>query len=76
MDLVNEAKGLPIKTIKTQELLDYLGYRARERSIPLGSEAKASDFKPRLPDGVQRKSNNNMFKPRRGSPTGAPKSTY
>ena len=25
MDLVNEAKGLPIKTIKTQELLDYLG---------------------------------------------------
>jgi hypothetical protein len=74
--LIGDAKSMPIKTISVPELMDYLGYEAKERTIPLGADSKGSDFKPRAPEGVQRKSSNNMFKPRRATPTGGVKSSY
>jgi len=71
-----EAKTLPVKRINVADFLDLMGYRAEERTIGLGNRANAKDFKPRLPDGVQRKSENNMFPPRRETPTAGRKSAF
>ena len=73
---IGECKSLPIKTISVPELIDYLGYKAKERTIPLGADSNGSDFKPRNPDEVQRKSTNNMFKRERATPTWNTKSAY
>ena len=73
---IKEMNELPIKTISVPELIDYLGYKAKERTIPLGADSKGSDFKPRNPDQVQRKSTNNMFKRERATPTWNTKSAY
>ena len=74
--MMKECQSLPIKTISVPELIDYLGYKAKERTIPLGADSKSSDFKPRAPEEVQRKSSNNMFKKHRSTPTGGTKSAY
>jgi hypothetical protein len=34
--------------------MNYMGYRPAERTVGLGKSAKPTDFKPRLPEGVQR----------------------
>ncbi len=75
-EFLTEAKLLPIKTISVPELIEYLGYKAKERTIPLGDDARGRDFKPRAPEGVQRKSSNNMFQKRRSTPTSGTKSAY
>ena len=74
--LMKECASLPIKTISVPELIDYLGYKAKERTIPLGADSKDTDFRPRQPDGVQRKSNNNMMNKARPTPTAGAKSAY
>ncbi len=74
--MIGDAKSLPIKTISVPELIDYLGYKAKERTIPLGADAKESDFKPRLPDGIQRKSGGNMIQKSRQVPITGSKSAY
>jgi hypothetical protein len=49
-----EAQTLGVKTININEFLDYMGFKPEERTVELGPKAKSTDFKPRLPDGVQR----------------------
>lgn len=49
-----EAELLPVKIISLGDFLDHVGYKAEDRTIPLGSLARESDFKPRYPNGVQR----------------------
>jgi hypothetical protein len=53
-DIHGEANTLGIKTIDVYEFLDYMGYEPQERTVGLGAKSKSSDFKPRLPEGVQR----------------------
>ncbi len=45
--MIAEAKALPIRTIPIEDLILYLGYKDRERTVPLGKDAKASDFPAR-----------------------------
>ena len=75
-NLLKDAETLPIKTISVPELIEYLGYKAQERTIPLGADSKSADFKPRAPNEVHRKSNNSMFKKQRSTPTSGTKSAY
>jgi len=49
-----EAQTLGVKIINVNDFLDYMGYKSEERTVNLGNRAKGSDFKARLPDGVQR----------------------
>ena len=53
-DIRSEAQTLGVRTIPLMEFLDYMGFKAEERTVQLGKDAKGSDFKPRLPGGVQR----------------------
>jgi hypothetical protein len=53
-EIYDEAKNYGIKTMPVNEFLDYMGYKAQERTVALGRNANSADFKPRLPDGVQR----------------------
>jgi hypothetical protein len=69
-EMRRESTLLPIKTISLADLIGYLGYKDRERTVPLGADAKASDFRPRAPDEVPRRSNNDSFKKRRNTPSG------
>jgi hypothetical protein len=52
--IVGEAQELGVKMLKVGEFLDYMGYQDEHRTVNLGSAAKGSDFRPRLPGGVQR----------------------
>jgi len=72
----NEAKTLPVKRMAVADFLDLMGYRAELRTIKLGGQANPRDFKPTLPDGIQRKSDNKMFPPRTPRPRPAPKTAY
>jgi hypothetical protein len=63
--MIAEAKALPIRTIPIEDLILYLGYKDRERTVPLGKDAKASDFPARAPSDVPRRSHNESFKNRR-----------
>ncbi len=53
-DIHGEADTLGIKAIDVYAFLDYMGYEPQERTVGLGPRSKSSDFKPRLPEGVQR----------------------
>jgi hypothetical protein len=53
-EIFQEAQTLGVKWINVQEFLDYVGYKDEHRAVQFGRGAKASDFKPRLPDGRQR----------------------
>ncbi len=53
-DAQSEAQLLGVKTIKLDEFLNYLGYKAEDRTVNLGKGAQARDFKPRLPNDTQR----------------------
>ncbi len=53
-DIHGEADTLGIKSIGVHAFLDYMGYEPQERTVGLGPKSKSSDFKPRLPEGVQR----------------------
>jgi hypothetical protein len=67
---------LPIKKISLEDLIGYLGYKDRERTVPLGADAKPSDFRPRAPNEVPRRSNNESFKKRRNTPSGKNDTIY
>jgi hypothetical protein len=69
-EMRKESTLLPIKTISLADLIGYLGYKDRERTVPLGADAKPSDFRPRAPNEVPRRSNNESFKNRRNTPNG------
>ncbi|HEX4144556.1 MAG TPA: hypothetical protein VHY91_13700 [Pirellulales bacterium] len=69
-EMRRESTLLPIKTISLADLVGYLGYKDRERTVPLGADAKPSDFRPRAPNEVPRHSNNESFKKRRNTPKG------
>ena len=43
-EFMDDCKTLPIKQISVPELIDYLGYKAQERTIPLGADSKGTDF--------------------------------
>ena len=53
-EIFDEAKIYGVKTLSVHEFLDYMGYRPEERTVKLGRTARPTDFKPRLPEGVQR----------------------
>jgi uncharacterized protein (UPF0333 family) len=53
-EIFDEAKIYGIRTLSVHEFLDYMGYRPEERTVKLGRTARPTDFKPRLPEGVQR----------------------
>lgn len=53
-EIHDEARVLGTRTIKVAEFLDYVGYSPQQRTVRLDSAARGSDFKPRLPGGVQR----------------------
>jgi hypothetical protein len=52
--LYTEAQTLGVEMIPIDRFLDYMGYKLEDRTVNLGRYAKPSDYKPRLPDGVQR----------------------
>jgi hypothetical protein len=49
-----EAKTLGIKPIDVSEFIKYMGYKDEHKTVTLGRFAKPTDFKPRLPNDVQR----------------------
>jgi hypothetical protein len=53
-EIHDEAQVLGTRMINVHEFLDYVGYAPQQRTVVLGSGAKSSDFKPRLPEDVQR----------------------
>jgi hypothetical protein len=53
-EISSEAQTLGVKRIPVNEFLDYMGYKAEDRTVNLGRNANPDDFKPRLPDGRQR----------------------
>jgi hypothetical protein len=53
-DIRSEAQTLGVKVIPVSAFLDYMGYKAEDRTVNLGRNANPDDFKPRLPDGRQR----------------------
>ncbi len=52
--MITEAEKLGVKQMNVDEFLDYMGYKGQERTVNLGRFANPSDFKPRLPEDVQR----------------------
>jgi uncharacterized protein (UPF0333 family) len=53
-DMITESQKLGVKTMLVAEFLDYMGYKGGDRTVNLGRFANPSDFKPRLPEDVQR----------------------
>ncbi|REK19075.1 MAG: hypothetical protein DWQ37_02630 [Planctomycetota bacterium] len=53
-DLRGEADRLGVRTIGLAEFLRYMGYEREQSAVNLGKFADPSDFRPRLPNGVQR----------------------
>jgi hypothetical protein len=53
-EMFQEAQTLGVKTINVKDFLNYVGYKDEHRAVQFGRDAKASDFKPRLPEGRQR----------------------
>ncbi len=53
-EMLGEAQKLGVKEMDVDEFLKYMGYKGQERTVNLGKFAKPSDFKPRLPENVQR----------------------
>jgi len=53
-EAIGKASTLGIRTSRVKDFLDYMGYKTEDRTVNLGRNAKAGDFKPRLPEGVQR----------------------
>jgi hypothetical protein len=53
-EIRSEAQTLGVKIIRVKDFVDYLGYKPEDRTVNLGHKANPNDFKPRLPDGVQR----------------------
>jgi hypothetical protein len=51
--LFDEAKTYGVRTMSPNEFVDYMGYKAEDRTVSLGRKAKSTDFKPRMPP-VQR----------------------
>lgn len=74
-EIQTEAQKLGVRTIGINEFLKYLGYKVQDRTVGLGRNAKGEDFKPRLPNDVQRtlpgKRDPDYRKPR-GAPKAAP----
>ncbi len=52
--IYSEAQSLGVNTMTINEFLDHMGYKDDYRTVNLGRSARPADFKPRLPDGVQR----------------------
>lgn len=61
-EMYDEAKNYGIKTMPVGEFLNYMGYKPQERTVRMGRDANAADFKPRLPEGVQRKLPTNLLR--------------
>ena len=53
-EIRGEAQTLGVKTISLNEFLDYMGFKSEDRTVRLDKDAVSSDFKARLPEGVQR----------------------
>lgn len=53
-EIYKEAEELGVKSINAPEFVRYLGYKPQRRAVALGRDAKPTDFKARLPGGVQR----------------------
>jgi hypothetical protein len=51
--MFDEAKTYGVRTMSPHEFVDYMGYKAEDRTVSLGRKAKSTDFKPRMPP-VQR----------------------
>lgn len=51
--LFDEAKTYGIRTMSPNEFVDYMGYKADDRTVALDRKARGTDFRPRLPP-VQR----------------------
>jgi uncharacterized protein (UPF0333 family) len=53
-EVFDEARNYGVKSMPVKEFMNYMGYRPEERTVGLGKSARPTDFKPRLPEGVQR----------------------
>jgi uncharacterized protein (UPF0333 family) len=53
-EIFDEAKTYGVKTMPIHEFLNHMGYKAEDRSVNLGAKANSNEFKPRMPEGVQR----------------------
>jgi hypothetical protein len=61
-EMYDEAKNYGVKTMPVGEFLNYMGYKPQERTVRMGRNANAADFKPRLPEGVQKKMPPNLLR--------------
>ncbi|HEY2893511.1 MAG TPA: hypothetical protein VGJ16_04840, partial [Pirellulales bacterium] len=61
-EMYDEAKNYGVKTMPVGEFLNYMGYKPQERTVRMGRNANAADFKPRLPEGVQKKMPTNLLR--------------
>jgi hypothetical protein len=59
-DMVNQARTLGVEKTSYTQILDYIGYDGKERSIPMGKSARAVDFKAKPRDGVLQKSSGSV----------------
>lgn len=53
-EVFDEARNFGVREMPVKDFMNYMGYRPAERTVGLGKSAKPTDFKPRLPEGVQR----------------------
>ena len=53
-EVVADANRMGIDVISLQKMLNLMGWEATERAVPLGKNARASDFRAKLPGGVQK----------------------
>ena len=51
-DMTNQAEILGVDRLSYTQILEYIGYDGKERSVPMGASARAIDFKAKPHDGV------------------------
>jgi len=53
-EVYEQARNYGVREMPVKEFVNYMGYRPEDRTVGLGKSARPTDFKPRLPEGVQR----------------------
>jgi hypothetical protein len=52
--MMANAETLGIRVLPLSQFLDYVGYKAQQRTVALGRDADPSSFKPKMPDVPQK----------------------
>lgn len=64
-EIMKAAGRYAIKSIPLADFLDQVGYRPDDKVINYGAGADPNQFRPRAPEGAQKKSTGNVFQPRK-----------